>query len=494
MKHLFWLSIMAIYCHDAFCQYQANNWVIGDSAGLNFNSGIPISIESNIFSWEASASISDNDGNLLFYTNGQKVWNKLHEVMPNGDSLNIGVLTSRGSSMTQGVIILPDPSDKMLYYIFHLQQNDDESLFGLDYSKVNMSLNEGSGDVTEKNIQIYFEPVFEKMYAVKHANGRDWWLIICKYPSVMGKDNQSTFIKFLITPYGISEPDEQIFGPDYVPLEDGNSYLGQMKFSHHGDKLAVTRGKHADIYDFDRCTGELSNWIELLDIDEEGVYGCEFSPDDSKLYITNVGNDYKSKLYQLCLDCGSDIISTKKIIYKINEDYYWVFQLQLAPDDKIYVNNYAYDLYPGYMEVNQSLSVINNPNEEGVACNFDTLTVYLGGHTQTLSLPNMPNYNLGALAGSPCDTLGVEINNLENKHEINIYPNPTSNFITVSGLHSDIEYSLEIFNVLGERMYAINKLAGLSTLDISDLHHGLYEVVIKSNGIILLNEKLIILQ
>ena len=37
--------------------------------------------------FEGVASISDYKGNLLFYTDGQKVWNSKHEIMPNGDGL-----------------------------------------------------------------------------------------------------------------------------------------------------------------------------------------------------------------------------------------------------------------------------------------------------------------------------------------------------------------------------------------------------------------------
>ena len=62
--------------------------------------------------------------------------------------------------------------------------------------------------------------------------------------------------------------------------------------------------------------------------------------------------------------------------------------------------------------VNSNLSVVNNPNGLGAACNFQPFSFYLGGHRTYAGLPNNPNYELGALRGSACDTLTVGIKDL----------------------------------------------------------------------------------
>lgn len=150
MKTIFIIILVAICCRG-FSQGYDNNWVFGDSAGLSFNTGEPVSFESSMLTFEACASISDSTGNLLFYTNGEKVWNKNHELMQNGDSLHLGGLTLFGSNYTQGVIILPYPENENLYYIFYLTDYVvPEDNFGIEYSIVDMELDGGLGAVTEK--------------------------------------------------------------------------------------------------------------------------------------------------------------------------------------------------------------------------------------------------------------------------------------------------------------------------------------------------------
>ena len=49
------------------------------------------------------ASICDASGKLLFYSNGQKVWDSTNTIMPNGS----GIMGHAGLSCTQGVAIAP---------------------------------------------------------------------------------------------------------------------------------------------------------------------------------------------------------------------------------------------------------------------------------------------------------------------------------------------------------------------------------------------------
>ena len=72
-------------------QKQGNIWLFGEGAGLNFNSGNPIPISGGqVYGMptqvgdypydEGCTSISDSSGNLLFYSNGMRVWNKFHQI------------------------------------------------------------------------------------------------------------------------------------------------------------------------------------------------------------------------------------------------------------------------------------------------------------------------------------------------------------------------------------------------------------------------------
>lgn len=400
LKTLFTL----IFCFTVYCcgfsqSKDDYNWVFGDSCGLNFSSGEPEFFETAITSFECSASISDTNGNLLFYTDGENVWDRENHVMPNGDSLEVGATGGAdwwGSSLTQGVSIVPQPSNKNLYYIFYLTDP------GLSYSIVDMKLNSGLGDVTNKNVALTDGAYSEKMQSVKHANGRDWWLITRVTPPYY--DSAWIFYMYLITPDSIKGP----FLQTYADLNtfSNNSGVGQMKFNKEGTLAALTRRQYIDLYDFDRCTGLFSNYITIDTAAPYGSYGLEFSPDGNFIYVATEEWSHHGSVVQFCLNCDEPIYATKKIIYQNQFDDYWVAQLQLAPDDKIYISE-AYYIQGNfiYSPVNMHLHVINNPNELGAACDFDTLTIDLMGHRDKASLPNMPNYNLGPLIGSGCDTI-----------------------------------------------------------------------------------------
>lgn len=479
MKHLLLFTVITqLYCHG-FSQSYANTWIFGDSAGLEFKDDTVLYYENVIVSRETSASISDSSGNLLFYTNGNTVWDNTNEIAENGDSLLIGYFDPDDgtSGITQGVIILPKPDHNSIFYIFQIQNE------GLKYSIVHINLETGEGEVTDKNIDLYSENIREKMNAVKHANGRDWWLYFLKYPD---EGEQFTFGRYLITPDGIEGPWFQEYGPVYT-WTDYNGW-GQMKFSLDGSKLLFTRGKYLDIYDFDRCTGKLSNWIEILDVAPiTGIYGCEFSPDVTKAYVTNLGIGSSGKIYQYCLNCELPVQETKKLIYQNEYEGYEFGQMLLGPDDKIYVSLCLAYFDTIITEINNHLSVINNPNAYGFACDFDTLTVSLGEGRVVFGLPNMPNYNLGALAGSPCDTLSVGINNTTVIHdEIKVYPNPASEYIYIKS-EREQKYYYTIKNIFSETLisgdlYSEEKInmnqfaSGIYFLELSDINNHVIQI------------------
>ena len=434
MKRLLTFCHAVIFCCMAFSQNQNINWVFGDSVGLNFSGVEPTFFKTSIGTYEACTTLSDTMGNLLFYTNGQKVWNRENEIMPNGDSLPISQTLAGAyfSSTTQGVIVMPMAEFSDVFYLIEIFNISDE--FGLDsnglcYSIIDMNLDGGNGDITEKNIPFYFEKPNEKMQAVRHANGRDWWLLIIQPNTI---DSSECFISFLITPEGFSEPYTQCDVNEEVLPNFSN--LGQMKFSVDGSKVVVTRGNYFSLYDFDRCTGKVSNYISIKssENDNSKLYGCEFSPDGRWVYFTSLYNINKCYLYQFCVNCPGPIIDTKSIIYELNSSVYYLGQIQLGPDNKIYVATPA-AVVPSdiYSYQNQNLSVIQNPNGDAATCNFDTLVVSLDDARSTYALPNLPNYNLGALEGSECDTLTSVISQPVLR-ELQVFPNPASNYFTIS--------------------------------------------------------------
>src|ERR1700675_989300 len=81
-KNLFLLIAFVVTAESGFCQKEANIWYFGYEAGLDFNSGVPVALTNSAMDqFEGCSSIADSNGNLLFYTDGQTVWNKNHVQM-----------------------------------------------------------------------------------------------------------------------------------------------------------------------------------------------------------------------------------------------------------------------------------------------------------------------------------------------------------------------------------------------------------------------------
>ena len=158
----------------SFSSTQAQNeaaiWYFGFNAGLDFNSGAPVALTNGMLSTnEGCSTISNSNGQLLFYTDGIRVWDKSHNVMPNGTGL------FGNPSSTQSGIIVPKPNNPNLYYIFTI--DDEAGPNGLRYSEVDLTLNGGNGDVNANKNILLTTPTAEKISAIEHANGNDIWVI-----------------------------------------------------------------------------------------------------------------------------------------------------------------------------------------------------------------------------------------------------------------------------------------------------------------------------
>lgn len=357
---IFFFIINTTLC---FSQKETNIWYFGDHAGLDFNSGTPVALTNGeINTDEGCASICDFNGNLLFYTDGTWVYNKQHQVMPNGTGL-MGAWTT-----TQSAIIVPKPYYPYLFYIFTLDWQANPN--GLRYSIVDMTKLGGLGDVTTKNILLQ-TPMTEKLTAVHHANGIDVWVIAHKW-------NSDAFYAYLVTSGGISPPVITNIGVTHT----GNDVLtiGYMKASPKGDRLAlVIRTGIIEIFDFNNTNGILSNAINKTSPPFTVYYGMDFSPDGKKLYISNQAEDSAIWQFDLSSNIPSEILNSFSNVGMTSfASTYQNSSLQLAADGKIYSGRWN----KGY------LGVINNPNALGANCNFVSDAIYLSGSIGRGGLPN----------------------------------------------------------------------------------------------------------
>jgi len=324
---------------------------------LDFNYGKPVFLlNSKMKVYEGCASISTPKGRLLFYTDGETVWDSLHQILTNG----LGLLGDWNS--TQSVIIIPKPGNPQIFYLFTIEGQGQKN--GFMYSELDMTLNSGKGDIipSEKNVQIA-SPVSEKITAVRHFNGKDCWVIIQKF---------DTLCSYLVTSSGIN------FHPAKSALPLPLSHTpGQLKISPDGKKIASVN-YYADnfIADFNTATGLINNIWKFKATES---YGVEFSHNSRYLYISGPNSSKQILQYDLKSDFLNEFLSSKKLISS-GRNY---GSLQLGPDNKIYAA-----VIDG-----KYLDVIHAPDSSGLKCLPEMDYVYLGGKISKLGLPNLiPSY------------------------------------------------------------------------------------------------------
>ena len=374
MKNNF-LVICFLLCIMSVCaQKRGNTWYFGQAIGLDFNQTPPRTLHNGILTCiEGSATISDNNGNLLFYTDGVTVVNRKHQQMLNGNFLT-GHLSS-----TNNAFIIPLPGNDSLYYIFTTGAAKEE-FHQFSYSVVNIKGDGGFGEVVQKNILIE-DIIFEKLGAVRHCNNTDVWLTVRKW-------NSDEYHCYLLTRAG--------FNPVPVVSNTGlvvggvfeNNAIGTLKFSFNGKKLAAAHSFQNDIVelmDFDNATGILSNPVTfrpnntLPQSTFTGVYGAEFSPNGNLLYVSsNTTAVNPCTLYQFDITGGTAaaILASKQIIGETSPWY--AGSLQIGPDKKIYMA----------MWKDSALSVIDKPDIYGPGCDFRFNEIRFGGETVQFGLPS----------------------------------------------------------------------------------------------------------
>lgn len=353
---------------------QVNNWYFGNTISLDFNSSPPTFHNSAMEQLEGSASISDENGKLLFYTNGINVWTNQHHQMPNG----MGLLGNQSSS--QSALIIPKPGSKSIFYIFTAPAWSDADFHGICYSVVDLYLNNGLGDIVpnQKNISL-IAPATEKLAAVHHSNGKDIWVVSSKY-------NTNQYYAYLVTEEGVCNcPVISKVG------QIQSQFQGYLKFSPDGTKLVSAQAiEDVELFNFDACTGQITYFNKIpktVGDSQSHFYGASFSPDNSKLYLSTGWWGFYgcAKLFQYDLT-KSDIAQSQVQLYDNTVSSSdpncisgGVGAIQIGPDGKIYVTNWGYPY----------LHVINNPNEVGTKANFVKDGIYLDGVTGgQLGLPN----------------------------------------------------------------------------------------------------------
>jgi hypothetical protein len=427
------------------------HWYFGNNAGLDFSSGTPVAIgSSGMKAREGSASYSDQNGNLLFYSNGVSVlddtaavWNSNNQIMPNGFLTDS---TGYASTM-QSSIVVPLPGSNTQYYLFTLdgfESYNTPEYKGLTYSIIDMSLDGGLGDVLNKATPIISPAIpflSEQMTATPHANGIDYWLILHESNNINLTTNK--FILFQISLSGIGSPITQNIGFYGSP-----GMQSTLQVSSQGDKLAFNK----EVFDFNNSTGVLSNPVST------GTTGYrEFSRDGRFLYVAK----WDDGLYQFDLD-AVNVSGSAYLLYSYND----FGQIQIGLDNKIYV---AMQFDGGYQPY---LSVINNPGQQGASSGFTMNAIDLVDGVSMTGLPNfidfVPEGHNGIIENSPVISIAL-------------YPNPATSSVTLK-FNSEEPLMATLVDVQGK--VVVNKTQVLSgnNIDLSLIQSGNYFVKMELSG------------
>lgn len=368
----------------------ANIWYFGNGAGLDFNEdeNLPppprsIAVPHAMDAPEGTSTMSDRNGDVLFYSDGRKVWNRENSVMPNGDAIG------GDSTSTQSVVIVPFQDDDTQYYVFTTQEVYGDNTYLLKYSVVDMKEDDGRGDVIEKDILLFARST-EKLIALEGGNG--YWLMAHEY-------GNNTFRAYPITADGIGGPVLSSEGAVHS-LNDELSGQASMKFSADGTRIAVAliegNDDYVELFQFDQTTGEVTEFEYRIDLNDGGpalndqVYDVHFSPGGGKLFAS-MNNRNRASAAGRILEYRVDTLSTPASRLASRTDITQglglaanIGAMQTGPDGQIYVAAES----PGNPAGSAFVSSIAASEDTLQASGFNPQQVILTVGNSRLGLPN----------------------------------------------------------------------------------------------------------
>lgn len=447
----------------------------GEDSIVNFS--IPFSFN------RTSVSPCDQNGNVLFYSNGFLVGIPDSLIAINGDSLSVTansisssllVIYEHGPGGPEMMVAIPNPGDSSQFILVHTTHFYN---FGVPCvfcpleiyaSKVELDSIPSQVVVFEKNSLLLSDTLLGSVLAVKHANGRDWWVVIPTY--------DFSYYAILIYPNGILVSKHPFPGP----FSNINHSVWQCNFSQNGDLYAFNLSDQILLYDFDRCSGLMSNMRLIPYLENTDIFiGCSFSPDGHWLYASN-----GLKLWRYDVTSSNPAASRQDLFSA--DSAYWDTVANLPT----YFNTHFLS-QDGTIKINSQstvhhFSTIKNPNAiSPLDINFE----YMGTFHRPTAAPtktNHPNYFLGPVAGSICDSLNLTTSIKPHETQLfEVYPNPSKNalFVRYNPLTDSGAY-IKFLDAMGKEIKTWNLSIWTSEqkLTLPELPPGVYMATLYVKG------------
>lgn len=371
--------IFFIFCINGFSQYIPNKatlkWYFPKNAGLDFSGDtVKFLNGSQIGPSESSSTLCDSNGDILFYTDGIKLWNKYNTIVKNSNNIGFG-LSNVSNTSGQGAILIKHPENDSLVFLFCSDYQGRSG--GLTYSIIDIHANKDSAEVIEKKIKLTNE-INEPITAVNHQNGRDIWIVCHGF-----KDDY--LHAFLLTMNGVTKcPVSTQIGTLHTgQFGSGTSAQVGMKFSHNSKYLAIEQWAQwrNEVFRFNQENGTFYDTVYSKEVDLCAF--TSFSPNNKLLYFVYVDTG----LVQIDIETGKRFLIYKPSLLQ-NQS---LQEIQLGPDGKIYI----------VIDQSRDLLVINKPNVPGIGCDIqfkkNILSGGLGGDQA------LPNFNQSYFYTPPSD-------------------------------------------------------------------------------------------
>lgn len=382
------LFLMALFFYSK-AQYDSvwllNQNILDFRGGQSNVTGLPFQYQKG-----ATASITTKAGNSLLF-NEENIYDINLNPLSNTNLFSLSSTFSSG----QPSLFLNTELDSIFYLlwkpsIYSTSSGNGVSMY-LFLFKINLNLNNGRGDIYTTDTIFWYQDslAIDQMTATRHANGKDWWLLCHEEQSKKYyKIWYSNKVELIDTQYiGNYRSDVEQSNSRWSFSPDGSMFASVIGSSKVVAEFTVSWKARVELYDFDRCTGKLSNYREIFGIDTVGLFNNDnvcnstcFSPDGTKLYFSTY-----QRLYQYDIASG-----TKTVLMDSSSSLPNAFALAdmlQVPDGRIIVGRANFgDLF---------LSTIEKPNEFGLACDFKFYSIPTPNFSS--HLPNMAFYNLGAV-------------------------------------------------------------------------------------------------
>lgn len=452
-------------------------------------------------------SICDSaSGKLLFVTNGMHIVDSNLLPLDNGDSLVSPYALANWDvdwNNRQGTLILPKANRKFDVFFPFVGDATIDSFRVCDlflHHVVDMNANNGAGSVVKKQEDVLHgmgHLSLLNMDAVRHANGKDWWIL--KLGWGMGDYFDSVYLyTWLVKEDTIEGPFAYYAGPQFNTIQACglNGRMAELKFSLDGTKFAGIHGCRSFYFgNFNRCTGVISNLVvnnqiapdssfynwgdttvhyDTDFVNHEVYSGICFSPNNKYIYISSSNGILQYEVMQ-----PDSALAWYRVMRGADTINNWVYlkgALRYGLDSTLLI----FSELTGALDY---LSAIQHPDVKGKACGYlsNAMRYPAGQAYPFISIPpNHPNWLLG-VDSSLCWPLSIN-QIASNKHSWSIYPNPTQNSLTVLFTSTlSTTQKMEIYNMQGQLVQQCFANKGQSKYNVYlQVPNGIYIVKINN--------------